>query len=145
MPFNLGPRRTSSTSWCWPAITGTLLPYPEALERERPLCLNSESDRGSPSPKTDTLLPPGIEHPHQGSAFLLYTDASEVGLGSVSAQETPEWEWLIFSLRQKLTQVERKYEAIEREALAVKWAMEGFRYYLLGQKFTMVTDHAQLQ
>ncbi len=32
-----------------------------------------------------------------------------------------------------------------REALAVKWAVLELRYYLLGQKFTLLTDHAPLQ
>ncbi len=32
-----------------------------------------------------------------------------------------------------------------KEALAVKWAVLELRYYLLGRKFTLVTDHAPLQ
>ncbi|KAG6930890.1 hypothetical protein G0U57_002792, partial [Chelydra serpentina] len=32
-----------------------------------------------------------------------------------------------------------------RECLAVKWAMEMLRYYLLGCRFVLVTDHAPLQ
>ncbi len=34
---------------------------------------------------------------------------------------------------------------MEKEALAVKWAVLELRYYLLGRKFTLVTDHAPLQ
>ncbi len=35
--------------------------------------------------------------------------------------------------------------AVEKEALAVKWAVLELRYYLLGRKFTLITDHAPLQ
>ncbi|KAL0192560.1 hypothetical protein M9458_010856, partial [Cirrhinus mrigala] len=39
----------------------------------------------------------------------------------------------------------QNYVAIEKEALAVKWAVLELRYYLLGSKLTLVTDHASLQ
>ncbi len=40
---------------------------------------------------------------------------------------------------------EHRYATVEKEALAIKWAVLELRYYLLGQKFTLVTDHAPLQ
>lgn len=35
--------------------------------------------------------------------------------------------------------------AMEREALAIKWAIEELRYYLAVHHFTLITDHAPLQ
>ena len=34
---------------------------------------------------------------------------------------------------------------MEREALAIKWALQELCYYLLGRRFTLVTDQAPLQ
>ncbi len=51
---------------------------------------------------------------------------------------------MIYTSR-KLTPAEHRYATVEREALAVKWAVLELRYYLLGWKFTLVTDHAPLQ
>ena len=40
---------------------------------------------------------------------------------------------------------ERNYGITEREALAMIWAMERFRYFLLGRKFVVKTDHKALE
>uniref|UniRef100_K7G546 ribonuclease H n=1 Tax=Pelodiscus sinensis TaxID=13735 RepID=K7G546_PELSI len=77
--------------------------------------------------------------------FILQTDASEVGLGAVLSQMVGEEEHPILYLSRKLLPREQNYAVVERECLAVKWAMESLRYYLLGRKFTLVTDHAPLQ
>lgn len=63
--------------------------------------------------------------------LFLYKDASEVGLGEVLAQDFPEGECPIFYLSYQLTRAERNCVTIEREALALKWAVEHFKYYLL--------------
>lgn len=48
-------------------------------------------------------------------------------------------------LSRRLSPAERKYTTVERKALAVKWAVEELRYYLVGRPFTLITDHAPLQ
>lgn len=41
--------------------------------------------------------------------------------------------------------MQHKYAVIEKEALAIRCAMDQLKYYLWGQVFTIVTDHASLQ
>ena len=40
---------------------------------------------------------------------------------------------------------EKNYSTVEKEALAIKWAIDKLRYYLLGREFTLVIDHAPLK
>ena len=40
---------------------------------------------------------------------------------------------------------ERQYNVIQRERLAVVYALKQFRHYLLGHPFVLHTDHAPLQ
>ena len=40
---------------------------------------------------------------------------------------------------------ETRYAAVELECLAVKWALDTFKYYLLGRDFSVETDHRALQ
>ena len=43
-----------------------------------------------------------------------------------------------------LTQVEQRYSQIEREMLAITWAVERFHMYVFGRDFTVFTDHQPL-
>jgi hypothetical protein len=47
-------------------------------------------------------------------------------------------------ISKSLTEVERRYSQIEREALAIVWAVERFHDYLYGISFTIVTDNRPL-
>ncbi len=44
-----------------------------------------------------------------------------------------------------LTDIERHYAQIEREALAVVWSCERFHIYIYGSPVTVVTDHKPLR
>lgn len=48
-------------------------------------------------------------------------------------------------LSRKLFPRETRYSAVELECLAVKWALESLKYYLLGREFTVETDHRALR
>lgn len=52
---------------------------------------------------------------------------------------------LMLYVSRKLIPAEQHYAAIEREALARKWAVEDLEYYLSRWQFTWVTDHTPLQ
>lgn len=78
--------------------------------------------------------------PH-ASTFILQTDASAVGLGAILEQNG----YVIAYASRSLTAPERQYSVIQRECLAVVYALKQFRQYLLGRAFTLVTDHAPLQ
>ena len=68
--------------------------------------------------------------------FQLYTDASATGIGAVLEQSGHV---------RTLTGSEKNYSVIQRECLAVVYALKQFRHYLLGRPFAIVTDHAPLQ
>ena len=68
-------------------------------------------------------------------------DASCFGLGAVLLQNTNScWQPVAFASR-VMTDTERRYAQVEKEALALTWACEKFSTYILGKKFT---DHKPL-
>ncbi len=48
-------------------------------------------------------------------------------------------------ISRKLSKRETMYSTIEKECLAIRWAVLTLRYYLLGREFTLCSDHAPLQ
>ena len=69
-------------------------------------------------------------------------DASHNGLGACLEQEVEPgvWDPTAFASR-FLSNAEVKYSTNELELLAIVWACEHFRTYLLGTRFQVLTDH----
>jgi len=83
--------------------------------------------------------------PDVSKPFILQTDASCEGVGSILLQETDDIRHPVAFASKKLLPRERNYSTIEREALAIVWAVQKFQNYLYGQHFTLETDHCPLQ
>lgn len=62
-------------------------------------------------------------------------------MGTVLTQEDAGIERLVAYTSRKLLPAETQYATIKRECLAIRWAVDHFRYYLIGREFTLVTDH----
>ena len=79
--------------------------------------------------------------------FEIHTDASDSGLGAILCQinkETNEQKVIQYASRM-LTDVELRYHTQEKEALAIVFAVQKFRPYVLGAHFIVRTDHKSLQ
>ena len=88
---------------------------------------------------------PVLMAPNFSKEFVVQADASEVGLGAVLSQIHEGEEHPVIYLSCKLLPREMNYATVEKEGLAIKWALETLKYYLLGRKFTLVMDDAPLQ
>lgn len=94
--------------------------------------------------KTCLCSTPVLWSPDFKKQFLVQVDASKSGLGAVLVQGDPGEEHPILYLSRKLLPRETNYSTVEKEALAIKWALEKLRYYLLGREFVLETDHRAL-
>jgi transposase InsO family protein len=85
-----------------------------------------------------------LHYPDFTMPFVVDCDASETGMGAVLGQKTSSGERPIAMESRKFTTAERKWHIREKEALAIKFALEKFRHYLLGAEFVVRTDHSSL-
>ncbi|KAI5327194.1 hypothetical protein L3X38_026590 [Prunus dulcis] len=76
--------------------------------------------------------PPVLSPPKRGRPLKLYVSASEVSIGSLLVQDNKEGkEQAVYYLSRTLTEVERRYSAIERLCLALYFTAIKLRHYML--------------
>ncbi|XP_063813504.1 uncharacterized protein LOC135052435, partial [Pseudophryne corroboree] len=96
--------------------------------------------------KTALVQAPVLMAPDYSKNFVVQTDASQYGLGAVLSQEGPDGqEHPVAYLSRKLLPREVGYATIEKECLAIVWAVKKLQPYLYGRHFTVVTDHNPLR
>jgi len=84
---------------------------------------------------------PLLAAPKLDAPFVVCTDASNAGLGAVLEQDGR----VVCMASRCLKPHEFNYSTIEKECLAVIFAVKQFRHYLLGGHFLLRTDHQPLQ
>lgn len=82
-----------------------------------------------------------LQRPIYGVPFCVQTDASDVGLGAQLYQMVDGCRKTIAFASRLLLDRERSYSVSEKETLAVVWALNKWRVYLLGSRFYVYTDH----
>lgn len=89
------------------------------------------------------ISPPILDYPDfsEHNHFILQTDASNTAIGAILSNKNGRP--VAFTSR-TLNKAESNYPVIEKELLAIVWAVKHFRPYLYGQKFLVRTDHKPL-
>ncbi|CAN6715724.1 unnamed protein product [Malus baccata var. baccata] len=77
--------------------------------------------------------------------FELMCDASDYALGAVLGQRKDKQPHVIYYASRTLNDAQLNYSTTEKELLAVVFALDKFRSYLIGTKVIVYTDHAVLK
>ncbi|CAM8910842.1 unnamed protein product [Rhodiola kirilowii] len=72
-------------------------------------------------------------------------DASDFAVGAVLVQKVDKKAVVIYYASRTLDSAQRNYSTTEKELLAVVFALEKFRSYLLGAKVIVFSDHAAIR
>ena len=108
-----------------------------------------EQDKAFNLLKDGLTSPPILSYPNFLRDFIIHTDASGYGVGSVLAQIQEEHgvkkEVVIAYTSQHLNNTQANWSTVEKEAYAIVHAVKTFYPYLCGRKFQVLTDHRPLQ
>ena len=106
---------------------------------------NNEHERAFETLKARIANPPILKLPDNSKEYVLRTDASNVGIGAVLFQEENDVKHPVAFASRKLLPREVNYSTIEKECLALVWAIQKFEVFLYGKKFLLEVDHKPLE
>ncbi|KAL0864739.1 hypothetical protein Bca101_043857 [Brassica carinata] len=95
--------------------------------------------------KGDLVSAPIVQPPDWDLPFEIMCDASDFAVGAVLGQKKDGKTHVIYYASQTLNDAQMRYATTEKEMLAIVFAFEKFRSYLVGSKVIVYTDHAALR
>jgi hypothetical protein len=95
--------------------------------------------------KKDLILTPIIQPPDWSLPFEIMCDASDYAVGVVLGQIKDKKHHVIAYASKTLNGAQLNYATTEKELLAVVFAIDKFRSYLVGAKVIIFTDHTALK
>jgi hypothetical protein len=120
-------------------------PLYKLLHKEVKWEWNDSHQRAFEALKTALTEPPVLVIPDFRKPFTLTTDASQVAIGGVLEQRCDDGRVRVVSFFSRtLKDAETRYSTLDREYLGVYSNVKHFRPYLLGNHFTVHTDHKPL-
>ena len=128
-----------------PNLAHEIAPLTELLKSDRKFVWSEEAERAFKRSKELLRASDFLVHHDPELPISIATDASPIGIGAVLSHMLPNGEErpIQFASR-SLTKTERKYPQIEREALAIVFALRKFYMYIYGRRFTLITDNKPL-
>lgn len=120
-------------------------PLNQLLRKEARWAWGSEQQAAFDTLKHRLTSAEVLTRPDFNKPFIVQTDWSVHGMGAILAQKDAEGRERVIAYASKSnTPAEAKYSSYKGELLAVVWACKHWRRYLIGQHFTIVTDHQPL-
>ena len=120
-------------------------PLRELLSSKNEWCWANEQQEAFELAKKELSKPTILALYNPQFDTKISADSSSYGLGAVILQKQPDncWKPIAYASR-SLSECERRYAQVEKEALACTWATEKFTDYVLGKTFVLETDHKPL-
>ncbi|KRZ52544.1 Retrovirus-related Pol polyprotein from transposon 17.6 [Trichinella nativa] len=120
-------------------------PLHRLTEQGRQFSWSNEAEEAFQHLKRALTTEPILAFPRFDIPFVTDTDASETVIGAVLSQKhDPEGERVIAYASRTLMKTDWKYSTTRKELLSIVYFTKLFRLYLVGQRFTLRTDHDSL-
>ena len=128
-----------------PNLSSLLQPLNALIQAKRKWQWSSECEKAFQNAKDQIVSARVLTHYDPVLPITTAADASAYGVGAVISHVLPDGsERPIAFASRTLTQTERNYAQLEKEALSLVFGIKKFHRYLYGRKFTLVTDHKPL-
>ncbi|UYV61148.1 K02A2.6-like, partial [Cordylochernes scorpioides] len=119
-------------------------PMNKLLSKKEEWIWGDDQDRAFDQIKENLTSAQGLALYDPSLPITVSADASSFGLGAVIWQTKDGLRQVIAYASRTLSETEKRYAQIEKEALAITWACEKFKQYIQGLVITLETDHKPL-
>ncbi|WVZ84822.1 hypothetical protein U9M48_031809 [Paspalum notatum var. saurae] len=120
-------------------------PLTNLLAKDAPFVFDEECLKAFDKLKEALITAPIIQPSDWNKPFEILCDASDYAVGAVLGQTNDKKHHAISYARKTLIGPQLNYSTTEKELLAVVFAIDKFRSYLVGAKVIIYTDHAALK
>jgi len=120
-------------------------PLTNLLIKESDFVFTEECVKSFHSLKESLISAPILQPPDWSLPFEIMCDASDYAVGAVLGQRKGSIPCAIYYASKVLDPAQMNYTTTEKELLAVVFALDKFRSYLVGSKIIIYTDHAALR
>ena len=129
-----------------PNLSATLTPLYELLNKGQKWQWNSEQEVAFQEAKDALQADSLLVHYDPTKPLILACDASDYSIGAVLSHLLDEdQERPLAYISRTLSAAEKHYSQLEKEALAIVFAVKFFHRYLLGRHFVIESDHQPLK
>lgn len=115
------------------------------LAKDAPFVFSDSCLQAFETLKSALTSAPIIRSPNWELPFEIMCDASDYAMGAVLGQRVDKVPHVIYYASKTLNDAQLNYSTTEKELLAVVFALDKFRSYLLGSKVLVYSDHAALK
>lgn len=121
-------------------------PLHEMTKKNELFVMTSERLSAFEELKSKLVSAPLLAHFDCQRDIEIHTDASDKGLGAILIQRDEDGnERPVVFLSRSLQANEKSYATVEKEALAVVWALDKLYCYIYGKRFKIITDNSSLK
>src|SRR5215203_4301101 len=120
-------------------------PLTNLLQKDVPFVFDDDCKEAFETLKKALTTAPVVEPPDWNLPFEIMCDASDFAVGAVLGQRVDTKLNVLHYASKTLDAAQRNYATTEKELLAVVFACDKFRPYIVDSKVTIHTDHAAIR
>jgi hypothetical protein len=120
-------------------------PLTNLLQKDVPFVFDDDCVEAFETLKKALIYAPIVQPPDWNLPFEIMCDASDYAVGVVLGQRVDKKLNVIYYASKTLGSAQRNYATAEKEVLAVVFACDKFRSYIVDSKVIVHTDHAAIK
>ena len=120
-------------------------PLTQLLNQDVPFIFDQDCLNAFSQLKEALVTAPVVQPPNWDLPFELMCDASDFAVGAVLGQRKDKVLTVVSYASRTLDDAQSNYTTTEKELLAIVYAFDKFRSYLVGNQCTVYTDHAAIR